>query len=57
MRNLEDIGTKVSASAENRLLAGWFHVAGEQQPQARDGDHDHQALVILGRGFVLAVAR
>ena len=47
VRNLEDIGSKVGLGAQNRLLARRFDVASEQQPEAGDRDHDHQAAVVL----------
>ena len=54
VRDLEDVGVKIGAAVEDRLLTGWFDVTGEQQPQTGDRDHDHQAAVVLSGGLVLA---
>ena len=45
--NLEDVGLEIHPSAHDRLLARRFHIAGEEQTQARGLHHDHQAAVIL----------
>ena len=50
---LRTSASQIRPCAQNRLLAGRFDVASEQQPQPRHFDHDHQAAVILLRGLIL----
>jgi hypothetical protein len=54
VRNLHNIGVKIGPTFDDRLLAGWFDIASEQQSQPGDSGHDHQAVVVLLGGFILA---